>query len=162
MTIITAFNTIRDIPYRIPLSTAEEDNCCSGKARRFKKILEDAGYRARYRVCEFQWSDMELPESVRSVPHENQSTHVYLEVLINNQWIDVDPTWDCAIERILPVADWDGQTSTIIAVKSLQLFSHEESKKIMEEEDIEEVEEDLKKNGAFYKAFNEWLQNERS
>ena len=37
---IDSFESIRDTPYSIPLTIEEVDNCCSGKMKRLKMILE--------------------------------------------------------------------------------------------------------------------------
>ena len=141
--IIHSFENIRDIPYSIPLSIGAVDNCCSGKMKRLKAVLENAGYTTKYRICSFRWSDMDLPEKVTSVRHADNSTHVYLEVLVDGEWINVDPTWDPGIAAILATAHWDGKNSTSIAVKALSLFSDGESRKIMEGGTEEETLDDL-------------------
>lgn len=162
MDIVKTFEEIRDVPYRIPVAEGEVDNCCSGKVMRLKAALDKAGYKTRYRVCDFRWSDLPLPEEVSSVEHEDESTHVYLEVLMQNKWIDLDPTWDSGIQDVFPISYWDGVSSTPIAVPSVGLYSHEESRQIMEEPDTSDVEYDLKRNGDFYKALNEWLARKRA
>lgn len=161
MKAVELFEQIRDIPYMIPLSASQEDNCCSGKAARLKRVLEEIGYETRYRVCDFQWSNLPLPEALLHIPHESNSTHVYLEVKIDETWIDVDPTWDPGLKHVFPIATWDGRTGTKIAVKPLRLYSHGESRRIMEEPDPIQTEKDLEKNGVFYKKFNEWLESQR-
>lgn len=157
--LVEAFREIRDIPYRIPLSAHETDDCCSGKANRLMRVCKEAGIEVRYRVCSFQWSDLGLPDALQQIPHENDCTHVYLEMLIEDHWVVVDPTWDCALEGLLPVSTWNGETDTVIGVPVRDVFSLEESLRIMNESNVDKViEDDLKKNGAFYKAFNEWLE----
>ena len=86
MNIREEFQKVRDIPYRIPLSIQEVDNSCSGKAERLFHILKDAGYEVHYRMCTFRWSDLNIPPNVSSIPHENESTHTYLEVKTGNGW----------------------------------------------------------------------------
>ena len=92
--LIDSYKNIRDIPYRIPLNINEEDNCCSGKMIRMKKFFDTHYYISRYRICRFRWSDIQLPEKILKIPHEDNSTHVYIELLINENWINIDPTWD--------------------------------------------------------------------
>lgn len=158
---IKIFQQIRDVHYRIPLSESEPNNCCSGKALRLKEELEKAGYSARYRVCDFKWSDLSLPEEILLVPHNDLTQHVYLEVQKEGEWLDVDPTWDSGLHKILPISEWDGKSSTAIAVKPIKLYSHKKSMEIMEQPDPEEEKEVLKKNVDFYEAFNDWLERER-
>ena len=157
-----AFEQIRDIPYRIPLSLSEEDHCCSGKHILLKARLETLGYTIRHRVCSFEWSSLSLPQEVMHVPHENPSTHSYLEFLHNGAWIPVDATWDTGISHILPVNNWDGMSATPIAVPVTSVFSPEKSTDIMTNENDQEILEDLAKNGNFYEKFNNWLQDSRN
>ncbi len=159
--LIDCFEAIRDIPYAIPLSLSGADDCCSGKHRRLKAQLEALGLKTDWQVCSFKWSQLSLPEEVLSVPHADDSTHVYLKIFIGSDWIDVDATWDAAVARVLPVNEWDGATSTKIAVPAIQMFSLEKSREIMDQENPEDIEQDLAVNGRFYKAFNEWLAEAR-
>ena len=59
--LVSIFESIRDIPYRIPLKWDEEDNCCSGKHERLLKLLTDQGYKV-----ELDWT--EYTESIRAFP----------------------------------------------------------------------------------------------
>ncbi len=162
MDTVLSFREIRDIPYRIPLAVAEPDDCCSGKAKRLLEALKAAGVEARYRVVTFRWSDVKLPESVAAVPHEDESTHVYLEVKVGDAWKIVDPTWDSGLRSIFAVNDWDGVSDTTIAVPVRETYSLEKSAEIMDKAgDADEIRADLEKNGAFYRAFNEWLESVR-
>lgn len=104
---------------------------------------------------------MKLPSNLSEVPHEDYSTHVYLEIKVNNQRIIVDATRDLALKNILPTNTWDGQSNTTIAVPPLEIFSPEKSLEIMTNEDNEEILSDLEKNGKFYHAFNKRLAEER-
>ena len=158
---IDHFNQIRDIPYRIPVDSNEEDCCCNGKAKRLKEFFEQEGLEVRYRVCTFRWSDLGLPEEVKKLIVEDLSTHVYLEVLINEKWIIVDPTWDKGLDQILPVNDWDGVGDTKIAVPVLETYDLEQSEKIMTCQAPDPGTADTNKNTAFEIAFNDWLEKGR-
>lgn len=149
--IIALFNEIRDIPYSIPLSTTEINNSCSGKAIVLKERLAKLGIESRYRVVSFKWSDLNLPKEVLEVPHQNDSTHVYLEVLLNGNWINVDPTWDKELNSVLPVNQWDGKSDTNIAVKVIDVFSLEESHNIMTQSRNDEINEEKETNRVLYK-----------
>ena len=155
------FIEIRDIPYGIPLAYGTEDRCCAGKHKKFLEILKKDGYDVRWRVCTFKWSTMSLPENLLTVPHDDNSTHVYLEVMVGGEWKKVDATWDKPLENILPVNEWDGLSDTKIAVPVISTYSPEESFSIMEGESKEIVEADLEVNGSFYKALNAWLEEVR-
>lgn len=162
MNIVHEFSTIRDIPYRIPLALHENNTCCSGKVAKLKSILDAHGLTTIYRVCEFRWSDLPLPKEVLEEPHEDVSTHVYLEVLIDENWIHIDPTWDSGLRSILPISEWDGKHSTQIAVRPTKVYSEEESKKIMMGEDPVAFETDMKTSGRFYKALNLYFEKVRT
>jgi len=162
MDALVAFKKVQQIPYRIQLSISEGDYSCTGKAAQLKELLEKAGYKVRYIVCEFRWSDLGLPQNLLNVKHEDSCTHTYLEAFIDGKWIKIDPTWDSALHRILPVATWNGKSDTVLAVKPFNTFSAQKSAEIMSNVNDSEVLEDLKKNGAFYKAFNDWLEIERT
>lgn len=95
------FNKVRDIPYRIPLSINEKDNCCSGKHTLLLQELTKLGYECRYKVCSFNWDTLALPDKLFALPHENKSTHVFLEVKIDNDWKTVDATWDKGLSQYL-------------------------------------------------------------
>jgi len=161
MNIANLFSQIRDVPYRIPLSRNDADDCYNGKAIRLKKLLEENGYEARYVVCEFRWSDLDLPKEILDIPHQDLSTHVYLELKIDEKWVILDPSWDSGLRNILPVNDWDGRSDTTIAVKPTETYSLEKSAEIMIDEGNEELEEELKASGEFFKAFNEYLEKNR-
>lgn len=158
MNIVEEFKKIRDIPYKIPLSPDETDECCSGKSIMLHDIFKSAGYGARYRICSFLWSSIDLPSNVTSTPHDDNSTHQYLEIKIGDDWKIVDPTWDKGLGSTFPVNDWDGKSDTRVAVSAIKTFSPEESVKYIEKFSTdEETLSDLKINGDFYRAFNEWL-----
>lgn len=162
MTIIETFKTIRDIPYRIPLTLNEEDKCCDGKHIMLKNLLEELGLKVRYRVCSFLWSSVNLPNEVLNIFHDNLSSHVWLEVLINDKWLIIDATWDIGIKNIFPINEWDGKSNTKIAVNPLKLYTPQESARIMNNSNDEEIILDLKRNKSFYKAFNDWLAVQRT
>jgi hypothetical protein len=159
--IIEAFKTIRDMPYKIPLALDEKDVCCSGKHKMLKDLFAKKGLEARYRICSFLWSSIDLPEKVSRIPHNDNSTHVWLEVFINNKWVVVDATWDSGLKKIFHVNEWDGRSNTEPAVKPIEIFSPQKSEDIISGESDEDIVNDLEINGEFYKAFNGWLKEQR-
>ncbi|MFA6184723.1 MAG: hypothetical protein WCT51_04830 [Candidatus Shapirobacteria bacterium] len=161
MEIVDIFNQIRDLPYKIPITSKEEDFCCSGKTISLKNILEKKGYRVRYRVCSFSWNSIDLPSEVLKISHENLSTHVYLEILIDNKWIIMDATWDPKLKKFFHINDWNNKDNNQIAVEPIETFTIEKSLDIMEKTDEKEIVDDLKINGEFYQAFNNWLEEVR-
>ena len=161
MTIIEAFKAVRDMPYKIPLTLGEKDVSCSGKHKILKDLFTEQGFEVRYQVCSFLWSSFDLPRDVSNVPHDDLSSHVWLEVLIDGKWVIVDATLDIGIKNIFHVNEWDGKSNTETAVKPLEIFTPQKSADIMNGENDEEILSDLKINGEFYKAFNGWLTENR-
>jgi hypothetical protein len=157
---IRAFENIRDIPYRIPVRFSEPDNCCSGKAVRLRKFFELEGLEVRYRVVGFKWSKLNLPGGVLQVSHLDDCTHVYVEVKLGDRWVNIDPTWDSKIGSVLPIAEWDGATNTILAVPVEKYYNDEESEKLMIPDETE-FNKDIEINGEFYRKINEWLESAR-
>jgi hypothetical protein len=162
MNIIKEFQKVRDIPYRIPLSPEESDECCSGKADMLFKTFKQNGYDVRYRLCTFRWSSIDLPKEIQDTPHDDDSSHTYLEIKIDGQWKIVDATWDKGLEGLFIVNEWDGKSDTKIAVQCIKCLSPEENLEYIEHMSTPEaIISDLNVNGEFYKAFNEWLKEYR-
>ena len=161
MDIISLFYSIRDIPYRIPLEWDEEDNCCSGKHEKLFNLLVEKNYKVRYRVCVFLWSDLNIPIKLEKISHDNDCTHTYLEIYLDGNWKILDATWDSGMENLFHINKWDGKSDTEIAVKPIKIFTPEESLRIVKNQDENLITRDLKINGKFYKALNEWLSKNR-
>jgi len=161
MDIIKVFKTVRDMPYRIPLALGERDVCCGGKHKILQDLLSKEGFEVRYRVCSFLWSSMDLPDKISNISHDDMCTHVWLEVNIDNEWVVVDATWDIGLKNIFHINEWDGKSNTKIAVRPLEIFSLQKSAEIMGSENDEYILNDLKTNGEFYKALNDWFAEQR-
>lgn len=155
--LVSAFKSVRDIPYKIPLNYEEEDNCCSGKSSKLFDILKINGYKVRYRVCVFLWDDIPLPEDVKKVPHDKDCTHTYVEIFLEGRWKVVDPTWDNGLKNIFHINEWDGKSDTEIAVIPIKIFTPLKSLSIVSDQTKEVIDDDLNRNREFYKALNEWL-----
>ncbi len=159
----SAFEHERNIPYRIPLSLQEVDDCCAGKHIRLRKVLESQGIPTRYRICWFKWSDTPIPQELCAIPHEDDCTHLYLEIKIDGVWRILDATWDPGVASVFPTSVLDDSLqSTRVGVPAYKTLSPEDSEEDMRNFTPEVVERDLKINGAFFRAFNEWLENIRT
>ena len=161
MDLISTFESIRDIPYRIPLKSGEEDDCCSGKHEKLLNLLKKKGYEVRYRVCVFLWNNLNLPSELEKIPHDEDCTHTYLEIKISDDWKILDVTWDKKLKRLFHINEWDGKSDTQIAVKATKIFTPQKSLEIVNNQDEKVINKDLEINGEFYKAFNEWLDENR-
>lgn len=158
--LIETFENIRDVPYSIPLEFDEPDNCCSGKATRLKNYFESQGLKARYRVVDFKWSKLCLPEYVLDAAHSDDSTHVFVEVKLGDEWKKVDPTWDKGLSKTLPIAEWDGASDTILAVPIERYYDDETSEALMRF-NKEEFDKERAENLQFYQRINDWLKTVR-
>lgn len=153
--IVQSFFTIRDIPYRIPLSLDEESCNCAGKAIQLFAICEEVWVPCRYRVCEFFRSDLWLPEDISTIPHDDLTTHVFLEICIKDERYCVDPTRDNGLQSILPVTERNGVSSTYFAVKPIRFYDLVTSHTIMTADHQEQdITDDLVKHRIFYEALN--------
>ena len=167
MTLIEIFNQVRDIPYRIPLALDETEGkyggSCLYKVELLKKLLEAEGLECRYRIGTFLWGQLNLPDEVIKAEHNDRGEHVWLEVLINNQWIILDPSLDIGLAKIFSINSWDGISDTKLAVKPIEILDVSTSADIMDFDNYEEAFlEDLAINGEFYKELNNYLDQIRS
>jgi hypothetical protein len=160
---ISYFTFVRDIPFRIPLSVHEPDHSCIGKHVVLKTLLSSQGFKVRYALCRWLWSSLDIPESLKKIPHEDRGVHVYLEVYNNEQarWMTVDATWDKGLASKLPVSQWDGRSNTTIGVKPVESLKPIE---IQEEFDKLEprIQQAIKVNSKFFEALNKWVESIRT
>jgi len=162
MKITDHFRHVRNIPYSIPINSDDEDRCCNGKTRQLKTLIENEGFEVRYRVCSFRWSSLNIPEHILDLQKDDIASHVYLEVLINRNWIKVDPTWDSGLMGIFQISEWDGKSDTALAVDPIEIYSVEKSAEIMsscQPEDIAQHRADS--DTGFETALNTWLEKNR-
>ncbi len=161
MKIIKIFNSIRDIPYKIPLSFADKSVDCDKKHRKLYKSLEKEGIKVRFRVCVFLWSDLSIPKYILKIPHQDKCEHLYIEAFVNKKWITLDATWDIGLKNIFDVNIWDGKSNTNIGVKPIEIYKPQKNKKLLHNQTKENFLKDIRDSGKFYKTFNKWLETER-
>jgi hypothetical protein len=163
---IDYFYLIRDIPYRIPLYPGDEDDCCNGKHLRLYAHLKEIGLEARFRECTFYWNNLNLPEKLLKIPHQEECEHIYLEFYNpkREMWLSLDATWDYPLRTVFPINEWDGESATQIAVYPIKMYSVKETEARLaqdKEKELEIFKKDIEISGQFYKAFNEWLEEIR-
>jgi arylamine N-acetyltransferase len=160
---ISYFTFVRDIPFRLPLSIDEPAPYCVDKHVVLKTLLSSLGFKVRYALCRWLWSSLDMPESLKEIPHEDHAVHVYLEVYNKEKarWMTVDATWDKGLAPKLPVSEWDGRSDTIIAVKPVESLKPIE---IQEEFDKlkPRIQQAIKVNGKFFEALNKWMESIRT
>lgn len=166
------FEFVRDIPFRMPLSTGDPDHTCLRKAIVLKPLLHSVGLKTRHALCRFSSNSLNIPPALKAIPHEDV-THVYLEVFSEEhaRWIAVDPTWDKGLSSKLPVSEWDGKNDTAIGVKPTERLDPIESQgefdKFIDMPGLQKWLElprnsPSKVNGQFYHALNKWVESVRT
>jgi hypothetical protein len=170
--VVSYFTFVRDIPFRLPLSVDDPDHTCVRKHIVLKTLLSSLGFKVRYAPCRFSWNSLNIPESLKQIPHEDV-THVYLEVYNKEQarWMTVDATWDKGLASKLPVSEWDGRSDTTIAVKPIEslkpIESQEEFDKLFDGPGLQQwlslpSDSPLKVNCKFFEALNKWVESIRT
>jgi arylamine N-acetyltransferase len=169
---VSYFKFVRDIPFRMPITVDDPDHTCVRKHVVMKTLLSSLGFKVRYALCRFSWSSLNIPESLKEIPHEDV-VHAYLEVYNEEQarWMTVDATWDKGLASKLPLSEWDGKSDTVIAVEPSErlkpIESDEELGKFYNEQDDQQwlmlpLDSPLKVNGKFYDALNRWVESVRT
>ena len=150
MDAITLFNQVRDIPFSVPETFEEENNACWGKHRKLFLMLNQAGFKVRFRVCEFEWKDQKIPEEILKIPHQEVENHLYLEININDKWLVVDCTMDSKMPKF---NTWYGKSDCNLGVNPKKIFTPLESS-FLEKQEPFKIEEIIRKNKEFFKALN--------
>jgi hypothetical protein len=157
------FNTVRDIPYRIPLKLDDPNNSCHGKSILLHNLLKSYNYNSRIMLCTFKWSDLRIDDSCKKLIVKDVEHHYFVELNLDSRWIKLDTTIDSGLGKKLPINDWDGKSDTKIAVVPIKFLSEEESSKILKSsESIDYFTGKIKSNGQLYKRLNEVYQSIRS
>jgi hypothetical protein len=165
---IDIFHSVRDVPYEINLLDRKQDSSCISKAIKLQKMLKEINIESRRICCRFAWKETPLAPALYVLAIAPTSSHQYLEALIpeTRKWVAVDPTWDVGLKAAgFPIAEWDGLSATILAVKPLTTPSAKKGAQIIEEDDAKLQEEwaDLYQIvGPFTEGFNNFLKSCRS
>ncbi len=153
---VQKFYEIRNIPYHIALDESEENMQCETKNRVLAEELKKLGYKARERIGLFQWSELDIPTEIKDLPHDDESSHLFLEVIPPEEkdWIQVDCTWNPELEGAgFSISEWDGRNPTNIAFECYDLIPTENNKKYLSGINYEK---DLRVNYQIYDAFNKY------
>src|SRR5262245_45706496 len=100
---IRLFERVRDMPYCYPASRDPVEvlrsgrGSCSGKHYLLGEFFRLLGLRVRHMICShrFNESPIGFPEEMQEMLRKNEivDLHDYLQVQIDDDWIDVDATW---------------------------------------------------------------------
>lgn len=157
MDLISIFNSVRDIPFKLPESLEEENNTCWGKHRKLFLLLNQAGQKVRFRVCEFNWKEQKLPEEITNLPHKEQEYHLFLELNVNDKWLVIDCTMDSKLPKF---NTWDGKSDCNLGVKPTKIFTPLESS-FLEKQEPFKFPEIFRQNKEFFKQLNKFYDSLR-
>jgi hypothetical protein len=124
---IALFEHVRDIPFRYPSSRdpvvvlKEGRGSALGKHHLLGELLRHLGLKVRHMLCthRFNESPLPFPEEMQALLRKNEivDVHDYLQVYLDDQWIDIDATWEEGLRDFgFPVEDWDGKSSMLLTV----------------------------------------------
>jgi len=158
---INLFNSIRDLPFCI---MGKKAAYCFSKSKQLKNGLESIGIKSRMMQGWFKWSDLNIPEKIKTLIVADRQKHVFLEVYIpeKNRWVYVDPTWDIYLKSIFPIAQWDGINEANLMTKLTGVSEYKKASIL--HRTINKVKRKLhfKNNDNFYRALDRWIDEIRS
>lgn len=172
---INIFENMRDIPYAVIL---EHFDCEKGPERMIRankgfcvpkhyllaEFYKNLGLQVRLHTFLFRWEKInaDYPRKLKDMAKGlSEVYHLACGVLIENNWVIVDATWDIALEKTgLPVNKiWDGASNTLLAVKPEAEYIHDN---INEREDFLKNQEyslsEKLRLSRFSLEFNKWLE----
>lgn len=99
--IINIFDKVRDFVYQINWANTIEklldikEGYCVPKARLLKACYDKLWYETKMCFIPFSFSSIELPSNLKDWWYFDKPWyHVFLKLRINDNWIDIDPTWN--------------------------------------------------------------------
>jgi hypothetical protein len=125
---IALFEHVRDIPYQFSASRDPVEvlktgrGSASGKHYLLGELLRHLGLKVRHMLCthRFNESPLPFPDDMQEMLRKNEivDVHDYLQIFVDDQWIDIDVTWEAGLHDFgFPVnEEWDGKTSMLLTV----------------------------------------------
>jgi len=153
-----AFKEIQSRPYRVSTAPNVPANNCYYKGVDLLQRLGVLGYAVRGRVGETAWDKTIIPaEIVDLLPSDIQVTHFYPEVLIDDHWRIVDPTFQPALAKYgFSIGSWDG--TPVCCFPITKLYTQEESIAYQERWFDPEYQRDFfDRGGRCWQALNQWF-----
>ncbi len=165
---INIFDSVRDFLYQInwisdinKLLKVREWYCVS-KCRVLKKCYEELWYEAKLCFTPFKFNQIYLPDSLLDWwLSDKQWYHVFLRLKINNQFIDIDPSFNKELKDYYTVNqywDWISSQNVIFEYKEVYIPSNieEESEIKNKLADDRWFDED---DFLWIKKYNLWLRS---
>lgn len=104
------FEEIQGRPYRVAVAPDIVANNCYYKGQELLQRLALLGYAVRGRVCETFWDPQVFPQDIVDLhPDDILSTHFYVEVLVDDEWRIIDPSFQPALAQYgFTIGSWEG------------------------------------------------------
>lgn len=150
---INLFNSIRDVPFCI---MGKKAAYCFSKNKQLKNSLESIGIKSKMMQGWFKWSELNIPEKIKSLIVTDRQKHVFLEVYIpeKNKWVYIDPTWDIHLKSFFPIAQWDGINETILMTKLTGISEYKKTSILYRVVNKVKRKLNFKNNNDFYHALD--------
>lgn len=164
---VEAFRTVQAIEYRFDLVNRDQDASCLSKAKKLGDRFAELGLASRQICCRCRWDQNQLPQNLLKRVLSGETHHHFVQVLIpeTGRWEDVDPTFDVGLRAAGFVApDWDGLSSTPLAMKPFAFFDPQRSQEICAIKNnygAEDWRDFADLFGDFYADLNGWIAAQR-
>lgn len=168
---IVLFETVRDIPYRYPAGRHPAEvlqngyGGCSGKHYLLGEMYRLLGLQVRHMICTHRFNEAPLvfPAPMQEMLRKNEivDLHDYLQIGVDNEWIDIDATWPSTLREFgFPVNDdWNGTSPMLLSVVPEELAIAERDPERLKDELLSKLtprQRMLRKQ--FLEALNGWVQ----
>ncbi|MFI5397288.1 MAG: transglutaminase domain-containing protein [Candidatus Binatia bacterium] len=168
---IKLFQNVRDIPYCYPASRdpaevlRQRRSSCSGKHYLLGELFRMLGLRVRHMICTHRFNESLLvfPPPMQEMLRKNEivDLHDYLQIAVDDSWVDVDATWERGLREFgFPVNDeWDGKSTMLLSVVPEDFAEAEHDPERLKEELLSKLtprQRALRKQ--FLEALSTWVQ----
>jgi hypothetical protein len=125
------FKDVRDLEYHIAID-GEADSSCATKSFLLQRRLASLGIGSVFAYGTYSWRQLQLPVELLELLPGDEAWHQWLRVFIpeTQTWVDLDASWDVGLGQLFTIADWDGLSSTAMAVPLVRRCTDEENASI--------------------------------
>lgn len=168
---VVLFERVRDLPYsypssRDPLTVLQQGRgSCSGKHYLLGEMFRLLGLHVRHMICthRFNESPLPFPPPMQEMLRKNEivDLHDYVQIAVNDGWVDIDATWERGLREFgFPVnEDWDGRSPMLLSVVAEDYAVAERDPERLKEELLSKLtprQRALRKQ--FLEALSGWIQ----
>jgi len=168
---VAVFERVRDLPYSYPSSRdpaavlRQGHGSCSGKHYLLGEMFRLLGLPVRHMICthRFNESPLPFPPPMQEMLRKNEivDLHDYVQIAVNDSWIDIDATWERGLREFgFPVnEEWDGMRPMVLSVVPEDYAVAERDPERLKEELLSKLtprQRALRKQ--FLAALSSWIQ----